>query len=187
VDHVRSIASGGAPFPALAGLMSMCASCHSYKTRAVDRPGGSGKRFKGCGVDGAPVDASDAWWGANGSHGSHLEHTHAPKATHVPLLPLANRKHVSHSARRLARGGTSKDERSLGVENGRGLKAELICSKEKKPPGATRWPLTEARQCLRTVRTTRRDKFGRADSDTSETRPQATTTRTACESDPQWV
>lgn len=56
VDHVTSIASGGDPFPPLSGLMSMCLSCHSIKTNAVDRPGGKGVRFKGVGVDGLPID-----------------------------------------------------------------------------------------------------------------------------------
>lgn len=56
VDHVRAIAAGGDPFPSFDGLMSMCPSCHSVKTNAVDREGGSGIRFKGVGVDGLPVD-----------------------------------------------------------------------------------------------------------------------------------
>lgn len=56
VDHVVAIAAGGDPFPSLDGLMSMCASCHSVKTNAVDRKGGSGIKFKGVGLDGLPVD-----------------------------------------------------------------------------------------------------------------------------------
>jgi 5-methylcytosine-specific restriction protein A len=56
VDHIRSIASGGDAFPALDGLMSMCPACHSVKTAAVDRKGGSGIRFKGVGLDGLPID-----------------------------------------------------------------------------------------------------------------------------------
>lgn len=56
VDHIRSIASGGDAFPPLDGLMSMCPACHSIKTNAVDRPGGSGIRFKGVGFDGLPID-----------------------------------------------------------------------------------------------------------------------------------
>lgn len=58
VDHVRSIASGGDPFPSLDGLMSMCPGCHSIKTAAVDRPGGKGVRFKGASLDGTPIDPS---------------------------------------------------------------------------------------------------------------------------------
>ena len=58
VDHIVSIASGGNPFPALDGLMSMCPRCHSEKTNAVDRPGGKGVRFKGVGADGLPIDPS---------------------------------------------------------------------------------------------------------------------------------
>lgn len=56
VDHIRSIASGGDAFPTLDGLMAMCPACHSVKTAAVDRKGGSGIRFKGVGLDGLPID-----------------------------------------------------------------------------------------------------------------------------------
>ena len=56
VDHVLAIAKGGDPFPPLDGLMSLCASCHGEKTRAVDRSGGKGVRFKGAAVDGLPID-----------------------------------------------------------------------------------------------------------------------------------
>ncbi|WP_405030735.1 HNH endonuclease signature motif containing protein [Pleomorphomonas sp. JP5] len=56
VDHIRSITSGGDAFPSFDGLMSMCASCHSIKTNAVDRRGGSGIRFKGVDIDGLPID-----------------------------------------------------------------------------------------------------------------------------------
>ena len=56
VDHIVAIAAGGDAFPSLDGLMSMCQPCHSIKTAAVDRKGGSGIRFKGVGLDGLPVD-----------------------------------------------------------------------------------------------------------------------------------
>ncbi|WP_237152395.1 HNH endonuclease [Oryzibacter oryziterrae] len=56
VDHVKAINAGGDPFPPLEGLMSMCPGCHSVKTNAVDRKGGSGIRFKGVGLDGLPID-----------------------------------------------------------------------------------------------------------------------------------
>jgi 5-methylcytosine-specific restriction endonuclease McrA len=56
VDHIVAIASGGDAFPTLDGLMSMCASCHSIKTSAVDRAGGKGIRFKGTDINGLPVD-----------------------------------------------------------------------------------------------------------------------------------
>jgi len=56
VDHVLAISKGGDPFPPLDGLMSLCASCHSQKTRAVDTDGGKGVRFKGAAVDGLPID-----------------------------------------------------------------------------------------------------------------------------------
>jgi hypothetical protein len=61
VDHRIAIAAGGDPFPPLEGLMSMCASCHAVKTNARDNPHafGNGYRpaFKGCGLDGKPIDA----------------------------------------------------------------------------------------------------------------------------------
>lgn len=56
VDHVVSIASGGEAFPPTAGLMSLCPSCHSIKTNAMDRKGGKGVAFKGCDVNGLPLD-----------------------------------------------------------------------------------------------------------------------------------
>lgn len=60
VDHIRAIAQGGDPFPALDGLMSLCPSCHGVKTAARDNPhafgGGNGVAFKGCGTSGLPID-----------------------------------------------------------------------------------------------------------------------------------
>ena len=60
VDHKRSIASGGDPFPPLSGLASMCAPCHNAKTAARDNPhafgGGPPVAFKGCDVNGLPID-----------------------------------------------------------------------------------------------------------------------------------
>ena len=66
VDHVIAIAKGGDPFPPLDGLMSLCASCHGFKTAAKDNPhafgGGSEVAFKGCGVDGFPVDPAHPFY-----------------------------------------------------------------------------------------------------------------------------
>ena len=61
VDHNVAIEAGGPPFPALDGLTSMCASCHSIKTRAKDTPNGSGIAIKGCDVNGIPLDPSHPW------------------------------------------------------------------------------------------------------------------------------
>ena len=65
VDHIKPINAGGAAFPPLDGLMSLCASCHSYKTGAVDNPRLQhttyARRFKGCAVDGSPIDPLDPW------------------------------------------------------------------------------------------------------------------------------
>ena len=64
VDHCVPISQGGEPFPPLAGLMSMCASCHGYKTRAVDRPGGSGKRSRAAAWMVGRLMQADPWFGA---------------------------------------------------------------------------------------------------------------------------
>lgn len=58
VDHRQAIKAGGAPFPTLDGLASLCASCHSIKTNAEDRPDRRARPAlaRGCGVDGLPLD-----------------------------------------------------------------------------------------------------------------------------------
>ncbi|QGA56252.1 HNH endonuclease [Brucella sp. 2280] len=63
VDHIVAIASGGDPFPALSGLMSMCARCHNEKTSAFDRgtPKPFARRVKGIDLNGNPVDPADGW------------------------------------------------------------------------------------------------------------------------------
>ncbi|MBP1856775.1 HNH endonuclease [Rhizobium herbae] len=57
VDHVDAIEKGGAAFPPLDGLASLCAGCHSRKTNLVDKPG-AGKTLKrvikGCDASGNP-------------------------------------------------------------------------------------------------------------------------------------
>jgi len=58
VDHIVSISKGGAAYPPLSGLRSMCVPCHSMKTAALDRRGGKGVAFKGCAPDGLPLDAT---------------------------------------------------------------------------------------------------------------------------------
>lgn len=56
VDHVVAMAKGGPAFPTMDGLRSLCASCHSIKTSAMDRRGGKGVAIKGCDVNGLPLD-----------------------------------------------------------------------------------------------------------------------------------
>lgn len=65
VDHITPIRQGGPAFPELTGLMSLCERCHNEKSAGFDRTHGnvSGRRFKGCGADGNPVDPGDGWWG----------------------------------------------------------------------------------------------------------------------------
>jgi 5-methylcytosine-specific restriction protein A len=63
VDHVTPIKAGGHPFPGFDELMSLCHSCHSLKTQAVDRQDrwGNGRRFAGFDLDGNPIDPGDDW------------------------------------------------------------------------------------------------------------------------------
>lgn len=65
VDHIVAIAKGGATFPALDGLMSLCERCHNEKTRAVDAGtnNATGRKFKGFDGDGNPIDSGDRWYG----------------------------------------------------------------------------------------------------------------------------
>lgn len=70
VDHVKAIKAGGAAFPPLSGLMSLCERCHNEKTNAVDRPdrASSGRRFKGFDLEGNPIDPADDWHGGASDH-----------------------------------------------------------------------------------------------------------------------
>lgn len=62
VDHILAINAGGEAFPALDGLMSMCEPCHNSKTARNDRGNSkAGSRFKGCDINGDPLDADDEW------------------------------------------------------------------------------------------------------------------------------
>lgn len=67
VDHIIAIEKGGDAFPALSGLMSMCARCHNEKTNAVDHPSASGFRraLKGFDADGNPIDP-EGWSAPSG-------------------------------------------------------------------------------------------------------------------------
>lgn len=72
VDHIHPVSAGGDPYPPLDGLMSLCARCHNEKTNAMDRHdrNGSGRRFKGCDINGNPIDPADLWHTGGGSdHG----------------------------------------------------------------------------------------------------------------------
>lgn len=66
VDHIIAISKGGAPFPPLAGLRSLCARCHNQKTRAVDTATGKGVAVKGANAAGLPLDASHPFLRAEG-------------------------------------------------------------------------------------------------------------------------
>ncbi len=56
VDHIVPISEGGDPFPTLEGLMSLCWSCHNYKTASLERAGGKRVAMKGCDASGKPID-----------------------------------------------------------------------------------------------------------------------------------
>lgn len=63
VDHVTAINSGGAPFPMLSELNSLCHSCHSAKTARGSEAGAihTHKPRKGCNPDGSPLDRRHPW------------------------------------------------------------------------------------------------------------------------------
>jgi hypothetical protein len=83
VDHIVPINSGGAPFPPLDGLMSMCERCHNEKTAANDRANTKpfARKVKGFDADGNPFDPSDDWHNAGG--GSNHENQPARGPTGV--------------------------------------------------------------------------------------------------------
>ena len=63
VDHRVAISAGGNAFPALDGLASYCASCHSAKTARGSEAGAirTTKPRKGCNPDGTPLDRRHPW------------------------------------------------------------------------------------------------------------------------------
>lgn len=83
VDHIVPISAGGHPFPAIDGLTSMCARCHSAKTaRGVEAGGARTTRAllprKGCDANGNPLDPAHRW------HGKSLR---AEPSKTAPYLP----------------------------------------------------------------------------------------------------
>ena len=61
VDHRKPIKSGGAPFPALDQLASLCVRCHNAKTRA-EQDGEDNWLVKGCDIFGYPLDPNHPWY-----------------------------------------------------------------------------------------------------------------------------
>ncbi|MFZ0624676.1 MAG: HNH endonuclease signature motif containing protein [Pseudolabrys sp.] len=62
VDHVLAIKAGGAPYPALDQLRSMCESCHNRKTRHVEQLGkAEAPKVWGCDEFGYPRDPAHPW------------------------------------------------------------------------------------------------------------------------------
>ncbi|XVO20521.1 MAG: HNH endonuclease [Sphingorhabdus sp.] len=66
VDHVDPISAGGAPFPSLDKLNSLCVPCHSRKTARGTEAGAirTTKPRKGCKADGSPLHSDHPWHGA---------------------------------------------------------------------------------------------------------------------------
>jgi hypothetical protein len=94
VDHIISIKNGGEPFPPLDQLMSMCATCHSAKTAARDRPNASGHRpaLKGFDVNGLPIDPAHSFYD-EAPRGIQKGTTFSKNGTDVPVVsPLSSKK-----------------------------------------------------------------------------------------------
>jgi 5-methylcytosine-specific restriction endonuclease McrA len=60
VDHNVPIRAGGAPYPALDELTSLCESCHNRKTRG-EQLGKELPRVRGCDEHGYPLDPAHPW------------------------------------------------------------------------------------------------------------------------------
>jgi len=63
VDHRTRISAGGAPFPALEELASLCTRCHNTKTRA-EQTGVIDWMTRGCDIHGMPLDPKHPWYRA---------------------------------------------------------------------------------------------------------------------------
>ena len=68
VDHNVPISAGGAAFPSLHELTSMCPSCHSAKTARGSEAGSARttralQPRKGCDANGDPLDPAHPWSG----------------------------------------------------------------------------------------------------------------------------
>lgn len=63
VDHRKAISDGGDAFPEIAGLASLCASCHSAKTARGPEAGAikTNRPRKGCDINGMPLDPDHPW------------------------------------------------------------------------------------------------------------------------------
>lgn len=88
VDHRVAIKAGGPAFPEIDGLRSLCHSCHSIKTNALDRRGGKGIAIKGCDVNGLPLDPAHPFLtgGDNPLQGREAVATGPAGATNMQLL-----------------------------------------------------------------------------------------------------
>jgi 5-methylcytosine-specific restriction endonuclease McrA len=62
VDHMTAIKAGGAPYPPLDQLRSLCTPHHNRKTRHVEQLGkAEAPKVWGCDVTGRPLDPRHHW------------------------------------------------------------------------------------------------------------------------------
>jgi 5-methylcytosine-specific restriction endonuclease McrA len=61
VDHKKPISAGGAPYPPLTELASLCERCHNTKSRA-EQLGEQRWFYKGCDIFGRPLDPNHPWY-----------------------------------------------------------------------------------------------------------------------------
>ncbi|MBS3962439.1 MAG: AAA family ATPase [Sandarakinorhabdus sp.] len=87
VDHVVPVKHGGAAFPALSGLRSLCWRCHSAKTaRGIEAgPVRTSKPRRGCDADGRPLDAAHPWGERRMSEGASRARPDGLERSAVPL------------------------------------------------------------------------------------------------------
>ncbi len=90
VDHRHAISQGGAPFPELDGLASLCQSHHSRKTARGPEAGAfrSSGRGRGCSADGSPLDAAHPWNGGNGRWSREVIDRRMPSDLAKSAIPL---------------------------------------------------------------------------------------------------
>jgi 5-methylcytosine-specific restriction protein A len=90
VDHVVAIKSGGAPFPGLDELRSLCPPCHGAKTARGDEAGAvhTRKPRKGCNPDGTPLDRAHPWHVKRVDKSLRADGSRPTPTTRIELVPL---------------------------------------------------------------------------------------------------
>ncbi|MXP28110.1 AAA family ATPase [Porphyrobacter algicida] len=90
VDHRHAISQGGAPFPPLDGLASLCQRHHSIKTASGPEAGAFKSRGpkKGCTPDGLPLSDTHPWNGGNGKWSGKVIERRMPSDLKRSAIPL---------------------------------------------------------------------------------------------------